>query len=351
MLSRKNSQRSQQQRQLESETETTSTTTSSHSNHQYEKESNAAFERICTLLTDLITDASTAVSTADRTHSMDLSGTAVVPSIVIPRYLPMVCSESDNSDEEVEASYLEGGEAMMPLEDDGFDGQASVLFDEEANLPPESPRDQIRRRIDDSRKKRLARNRTGSYTADPSKRTSLFLELQNLQLESDSTQHPTTPVLGNLVTVDPEELQWVIQRVDAELDRTVETIDDLTRDLMAVATHQNWMKAHLERTLGIQSPLSLADILQKNDDGVFFQVAGAAAGETGAIPMSPTSSTSPRSRFEQMEDIIGATKALLSSKEFANYYQVLERVRIMEQEDDCEEDYHRGGQSTVDRME
>lgn len=437
MLSRKNSQRSQQQRQLDSEAGTTLTTMSSHSNHQYEKESNAAFERICTLLTDLITDASTAVSTTDRTQSMDSSGAAVVPSIVIPCYLPIVCSESDNSDEEVEASYPKGGEPMMPLENGGIDGQESILFDEEANHPPESPRDQIRRRIDDSRKKRLARNRTGSYTADPSKRTSLFLELQNLKVESEGTQHPTAPVLGNLGIVDPEgsrylqhphhhlhhrhqgfgpsnssstlppgigtgsgwpsldatvlattllspatprrsldfdlfdselgspvtlttprrrasfpprrsdriqiqhaeELQWVIQRVDAELDRMVETIDGLTRDLMAVATHQNWMKA-LDRTLGIQNPLSLADILQRNDDGVFSQVAGAATGETAA---SPTSSTSPRGRLEQMEDIIGATKALLSSKEFANYYQVLERIRIMEQEEDCEEYYHKGG--------
>ncbi|KAF9148275.1 hypothetical protein BG015_009997 [Linnemannia schmuckeri] len=406
VLSRKNSQRSQQQRQLDPGTATMDLTNhKSNNNNQYEKESNAAFERICSLLNHLITDASTAVSTAD---GKDSSGAAaVIPPIVIPRYLPMVCSESENSDEEggEEASYLEGGEAMATMDD--IDGGASIFFDE-----AESPRDQIRRRIDDSRKKRLARNRTGSYTTDPSKRASLFLELQNLQVESEGTQHPTTPVLaypdvdaegsrhhrtssnmlspglgrtsmdaamtsmllspttsssrsldfelfdselGSPITLTTprrrasfpprrsdriqiqraEELQRVIQRVDAELDRTVETIDDLTRDLVAVATHQNWMKTHLERTLGIQSPLSLVNILQKDDDMPFTM-----AGVTEGNPMSPTSSASPRGRFEQMEDIIGVTKALLSSKEFTNYCQVLERVRIMEQED-CKNDYER----------
>ncbi|KAF9549794.1 hypothetical protein EC957_002860 [Mortierella hygrophila] len=417
MLSRKNSQHSQQQRQLDPGTvATTALTLTNHDggNNQYEKESNAAFERICSLLNHLITDASTAVSTADDKGS---SGAAVVPPIIIPRYLPMVNSESENSDEEAGGvSYLEGAEAMTTaIGDDGIDGGESMFIDE-----PESPRNQIRRRIDDSRKKRLARNRTGSYTADPSKRTSLFLELQNLQVEPEDTQHLTSPLLskpgadtegskhhrtcssihspgigigsgrtsldaaiiatllspttpssrsldfglfdselGSPVTLTTprrrasfpprrsdqiqiqraEELQRVIQHVDAELDRTVETIDDLTRDLMAVSTHQNWMKTHLERTLGIQSPLSLADFLQKDDDNATFTVPGV----TGTSPMSPTSSTSPPGRLEQMEDIIGATKALLSSREFANYYQVLERVRVMEEQEDREEHNERGG--------
>ncbi|KAG9069262.1 hypothetical protein KI688_010160 [Linnemannia hyalina] len=417
MLSRKNSQHSQQQRQLDPGTVATTTLTLTNhdgGNNQYE-ESNAAFERICSLLNHLITDASTAVSTAD---DKDSSRAAVAPSIIIPRYLPMVNSESENSDEEAGGvSCLEGGEAMTTtIGDDGIDGGESMFIGE-----PESPRNQIRRRIDDSRKKRLARNRTGSYTADPSKRTSLFLELQNLQVEPEDTQHLTSPVLGKpgadtegskrhrtcssihspgigigagrtsldaaitatlfspttpssrsldfelfdselgspVTLTTPrrrasfpprrsdqiqiqraEELQRVIQHVDAELDRTVETIDDLTRDLMAVSTHQNWMKTHLERTLGIQSPLSLADFLQKDDDdNATFTIPGV----TGTSPMSPTSSTSPRGRLEQMEDIIGATKALLSSREFAKYYQVLERVRIMEEQEDREEHNERGG--------
>ncbi|KAK3814356.1 MAG: hypothetical protein J3Q66DRAFT_346302 [Benniella sp.] len=40
--------------------------------------------------------------------------------------------------------------------------------------------------------------------------------------------------------------------VDAELDRTVETIDGLTRDLVAVATHQNLMQIRLQKTLQFQ---------------------------------------------------------------------------------------------------
>ncbi|KAG0292880.1 hypothetical protein BGZ98_002428 [Dissophora globulifera] len=43
------------------------------------------------------------------------------------------------------------------------------------------------------------------------------------------------------------------QRINTvELDRTVETIDGLTRDLVAVATHQNWMQMRLQKTLQFQ---------------------------------------------------------------------------------------------------
>jgi len=44
-----------------------------------------------------------------------------------------------------------------------------------------------------------------------------------------------------------EELQRVIERVESELSQTVETIDGLTRDLVAVATHQQWVHMNLQR--------------------------------------------------------------------------------------------------------
>ncbi|KAF9902961.1 hypothetical protein EC991_004337 [Linnemannia zychae] len=365
---------------------------------------------------------------------------------MIPRYLPMDSSESENSDnddhEQAQQQYQREtvgpeheGRTNLMLDNArlDIDGGEDFIYDEAHGNIPESPREQIRRRIDDFRRKRLARTRSGSYIADPSKRTSLFLELQNLQAENlVGGQHPTIPALnqhhhldsgfelegksrqdqdlepmndsvlspvfdsftagysleplsttattttavlspttpsrsldfelfdselGSPVTLTPrrrasfpprrsdririqhaEELQQVIQRVDAELDRTVETIDDLTRDLIAVAMHQNWMKAHLERTLGLQSPLSLTDFIQTDDSP--FSMATAMVGESGVGTTSPKNPTIPRNRLEQIEDVIGATKALLSSKEFANYYQVLERVRIMEEDvyDDYEQD-------------
>ncbi|KAK3846029.1 MAG: hypothetical protein J3R72DRAFT_435126 [Linnemannia gamsii] len=453
ILSRKNSQRSsqqQQQRQLDQQgplSMITHHSNDSNSANRYEKESNAAFDRICSLLTHLITDASTAVSTSEN---KDADGGGL--SVIIPHYLPIVCSESENSDnDEVQEQQQQealdprgqGGAMDPPINHDdygGLDGR-NLIYDEEHHQIPESPRDQIRRRIDDSRKKRWARTRSGSYITSPSKRTSLFLELQNLQMEEQpmGEQHSTTPVLnhhhrhldsgfeslgklrqlqdfgpmdhgalspvfgsfsagrtldslvtttttttttttaggfspatpsrsldfelfdselGSPITLTPrrrasfpprrsdrvqlqraEELQRVIQRVDAELDRTVETIDDLTRDLVAVATHQNWMKTHLERTLGLYSPLSLADFIEKDD--ATFQAEAVEGAGAGAGVATPMSSTIPRDRLEQMEDIIGATKALLSSKEFANYYQVLERVRVIEEDE--YDDYERDG--------
>ncbi|KAI1299514.1 hypothetical protein EDD11_006457 [Mortierella claussenii] len=53
-----------------------------------------------------------------------------------------------------------------------------------------------------------------------------------------------------------EKLQQVIQHMDSELDRTVETIEGLTRDLIAAATHQSWMQMRLERTMQLQGMAS-----------------------------------------------------------------------------------------------
>ncbi|KAF9119023.1 hypothetical protein BGW39_000667 [Mortierella sp. 14UC] len=446
MLSRKNSQRSshQQQRQLDQQGTLTTTTSHSNNDNRYEKESNAAFERICSLLNHLITDASTAVSTSEN---KDPDGGSSV-QVMIPRYLPMVCSDSENSDndEHGQAQQQQRQGAFGPERESRTDSMMDdtrldmdgrdFLYDEAHGEIPESPRDQIRRRIDDSRRKRLARTRSGgSYMTDPSKRTSLFLELQNFQVDDlVGEQHPSTPVLhhqhhhldsgfelngrlrqqqgfapmengvlspgfgglstsrtleslstttttvvfppatpnrsldfdlfgselGSPVNLTPrrrasfpprrsdriqlqraEELHQVIQRVDAELDRTVETIDDLTRDLVAIATHQNWMKVHLEQTLGLQSPLSLTDFIQTDDSTFSTATAVVEEAGAGAGTASPKSPTIYRDRLEQMEDVIGVTKALLSSKEFANYYQVLERVRIMEQDD--YDDYEQDG--------
>ncbi|KAF9404660.1 hypothetical protein BGZ94_004019, partial [Podila epigama] len=49
-----------------------------------------------------------------------------------------------------------------------------------------------------------------------------------------------------------QQQEEMARQVEAELDRTVETMDNLTRELVAVATHQNWMQMKLQRTLLFQ---------------------------------------------------------------------------------------------------
>ncbi|KAF9933553.1 hypothetical protein FBU30_005195 [Linnemannia zychae] len=407
LLSRKNSQRSHL-RQLD---QNGMAARASVNNNQYEKESNDAFERICSLLTHLITDASTAVGTTEENND------SAKDSVIFPRYLPLVYSGSEDSEDDDILPGAEDQANTMMIQENSVEEDS--IFDDEFYYEHllESPRDQRLRRINNSKKKPLTRNRTRSYITSPSKRTSLFLELQNLQMEPQVDQHPTTPTrintdtrfnsnqsqetkplenlhlsdsinvrqtlnttasatisfspttpsttfdfecfsseLGSPMTLTPrrrasfpprrsdqvqhqraEELQRMIQCVDAELDRTVETIDDLTCDLVAIATHQSWIKTHLEQTLGLKNPLSLVDIVQCNDTSNPME---------GVISGSPISPISPRGRLERMEDIIEATKALLSSKEFAHYYQVLEKVRHVKQ--DLFEDHHQSDEKSND---
>ncbi|KAG0365936.1 hypothetical protein BC939DRAFT_450932 [Gamsiella multidivaricata] len=265
-------------------------------NSPSEKESNAAFDRICSLLTHLIVDASTAVGT--ESSGAGATATSSVPAIVTP----LMYAESESSEE----TRSEG------------DGDVA---DEMNHLDPIDDRDTRRW---DSRV-----SRTRSYSdKGVSKRRSLFLELQSCQpdfgdpndlnqhlceqedepilcteyvqeetfiTEQESLETPAWTTAESLATLVPdaedtleysetygrslrplinrglrrcasfpsmradmiemehaEQLQEVIQLMDTELDRTVETIDGLTRDLMAVATHQNWMQMKLERSMRLQ---------------------------------------------------------------------------------------------------
>ncbi|KAI1316953.1 hypothetical protein EDD11_009197 [Mortierella claussenii] len=301
----------------------------SNKDNRREAESNAAFDRICSLLTELITDASTAVNTAPDGSQK--------PNIPIPQFSPLIQSESELSadsfsDEEEEygsksiQKSATNTDSAIKETDDPFlrrlQGPDGVVLEEKTGAEVElEPAD---------------RYRTGfrSRLDKPSKRlSSLFMELQSTQTIQDAVPkrepgHPRRASEVNpldreklvrksrrsisslsvlsarslrpnsmclvegrsvddaesanscesapespLVTRRPRQRgsisslrsepahnqlgeqgyqQVVAHKVDEELDRTVESIDGLTRDLVAVATHQNWMHMRLQKTLQFQ---------------------------------------------------------------------------------------------------
>jgi septal ring-binding cell division protein DamX len=309
-------------------------------NSKVEEENNAAFDRICSLLTHLITDASTAVSTAP-------DGSQQPSNIPLPQFSPLISSESESSthsdasddDDQDEADQdsstfkpIDGGKNTANPQDEfikRLQGPEGVPPLEELELEIEDPKPSIRYR----------KGLRSRYNQPTKRLSSLFMELSNTQRTGDSLQDElTSPKISsetkNLDTeltakekptrkprhsvsslsisstrssrpssmynntrqadpADPQvnfdgqplspmsvhvprhrastssmrssssssrsdslhtdlEVQQVFQGVNSELDRTVETIDGLTRDLVAVATHQNWMQMKLQKTLHFQ---------------------------------------------------------------------------------------------------
>ncbi|KAG0277415.1 hypothetical protein BGZ96_002877 [Linnemannia gamsii] len=305
-----------------------------------EEENNAAFDRICSLLTHLITDASTAVSTAP-------DGSRQPSNIPLPQFSPLITSDSESSahsdasdnDDQNEAEQdsstfkpIDGGDNTTKPQDEfikRLQGPEGVPPLEELELEIEDPKPSIRYR----------KGLRSRYDQPTKRLSSLFMELSNTQKTGDSLQDELTSpkissetknldselaakekpvrksrhsasslsvsstrssrpssVYNNIRladSVDPLlnfdgqplspksvnvprhrastssmrssssssrsdslhtdlEVQQVFQGVNSELDRTVETIDDLTRDLVAVATHQNWMQMKLQKTLHFQ---------------------------------------------------------------------------------------------------
>ncbi|KAF9913052.1 hypothetical protein EC991_005920 [Linnemannia zychae] len=310
--------------------------------NKYDEESNAAFDRICSLLTHLITDASTAVSTAP-------DGSQQPSNIPLPQFLPLVTSDSevsahsgssdnDDDDDEVaqDSTAVKAPEEKATAQDEfikRLQGPEGVPPMEELELEIEEPKPSIRYR-------KSLRSR---YDQPTKRLSSLFMELSNTQKTGDNLQDdltspklsPDTKSQESELAKDKEkpvrkprhsvssmslsstrssrpssmyvssstrqtdiadaqlpmdgqpsspktahvprhrastssmrssrsssrsdslpndlEVQQVFQQgVNSELDRTVETIDGLTRDLVAVATHQNWMQMKLQKTLQFQ---------------------------------------------------------------------------------------------------
>ncbi|KAF8961210.1 hypothetical protein BGZ46_001424 [Entomortierella lignicola] len=335
---------------------------------QDKKESNDAFNRICSLLTHLITDASTAVDREIVDETADISSTVgtilvggtTAATRVLPPIIPLSFSESDSSDSESESKKEIQPDSTSDRQQD------SVELD----------------RDDRTWDRGLSRNRSRLFTdRNLTKRRSLFLELQSCEpsqaveedvsqdqdgdrehidhqeetaiaevkiskepssteaqpllddepnhntgeytttkSELDSLLHPPVAIVKRLrrsasfPTMRSEmiemqnagELQQVIQSMDSELDRTVETIDGLTRDLVAIAAHQSWMQLNLERSSQFQTLQTgrngKAYAPRKLSSDYFKQLsqgANATAATSGIAPGSeaPTSPTSYQSDF------------------------------------------------------
>lgn len=303
-----------------------------------DEENNAAFDRICSLLTHLITDASTAVSTAP-------DGSQQPSNIPIPQFLPLVTSDSESSthtsdnDDEDEAD--QDIAAVKPADSSNNDRQSQDEFIKRLQGPEGvPPLEELELEIEDPKPSIRYRKSLRSRYDQPTKRlSSLFMELSNTQKTGDSLQdellspkissetknldselaakekpvrkprhsvsslsisstrssRPSSVYVSNNARhadsadvqlnfdgqpLSPKsvprhrastsslrssrsssrsdslpndlEVQQVLQGVNSELDRTVETIDGLTRDLVAVATHQNWMQMKLQKTLQFQ---------------------------------------------------------------------------------------------------
>ncbi|KAG0032139.1 hypothetical protein BGZ82_006676 [Podila clonocystis] len=421
---------------------------------RYEEESNAAFDRICSLLTHLITDASTAVGTA-------ADGT--LPNIPIPQMSPLESdfeqtsgSEEDDveeyenlgeeeAEEEIEDMAIAEHEEQL-LEDEEMDDHHRLYLSES---PAHSFEDENQTEDDQSRFNSLRRYRTGSRSSfrpdrSANRLSSLFMELQNTQSNDPTLEDPdkSSGVIGSLgdglsteserkprkstsstslsssrgkirrlsvitkkpsmeIASPPEPLETESpvaprhrssfsslrsprlqlprtdelqesRQVEVELDRTVETIDGLTRELVAVATHQNWMQMKLQRTLQfqkqqveqIESSLSSSSTTSTNlqslplssrgDHGsshpledlsrslkqVAFSVGKVIASSTN--PNHTVSSSSVlseqgtlRTRLPQQKgnlsrvDAQTVTKPRFGGKEFSKYFQELEKIAAL----------------------
>ncbi|KAG9070348.1 hypothetical protein KI688_009685 [Linnemannia hyalina] len=305
-----------------------------------EEENNAAFDRICSLLTHLITDASTAVSTAP-------GGSQQPSNIPIPQFLPLVTSDSESSthsgasDDDDEDEPDQDTVAVKAADSGNNDTQPQDEFIKRLQGPEGvPPQEELELEIEDPKPSIRYRKSLRSRYDQPTKRlSSLFMELSNTQKTGDNLQDEllSPKISSETKNLDSElaakekpvrkprhsvsslsisstrssrpssvyvstnarhadsadvqlnfdgqplspksaprhrastsslrssrsssqsdslpndlEVQQVLQGVNSELDRTVETIDGLTRDLVAVATHQNWMQMKLQKTLQFQ---------------------------------------------------------------------------------------------------
>ncbi|KAG0049948.1 hypothetical protein BGZ89_004023 [Linnemannia elongata] len=318
-----------------------------------EEENNAAFDRICSLLTHLITDASTAVSTAP-------DGSQQPSNIPIPQFLPLVTSDSESSshsgasDNDDEDEPDQDTAAVKPADSSNNDTQPQDEFIKRLQGPEGvPPLEELELEIEDPKPSIRYRKSLRSRYDQPNKRlSSLFMELSNTQKTGDNLQDEllSPKISSETKNLDSElaakekpvrkprhsvsslsisstrssrpssvyvstntrhvdssdvqlnfdgqplspksaprhrastssmrssrsssrsdslpndlEVQQVLQGVNSELDRTVETIDGLTRDLVAVATHQNWMQMKLQKTLQFQKQqVEMIDIAHSN---------------------------------------------------------------------------------------
>ncbi|KAF9953082.1 hypothetical protein BGZ72_005714 [Mortierella alpina] len=357
----------------------------------YEKESNAAFDRICLLLTDLITDASTAAGIEPSLSDDEgMSRTADWARIE---------SDFTDSDESTTEQQQEGAEDVAP--EDGV-----LEEDPELTIVPQSEEEQEQWHW---------RRRLRTQMEKPSKRTSLFLELQNIHIEpdmdhttvaedftgqdagcsaddesaqedeaeaepvfdataltsswdaqdshseglycsedltsdsdsdGDTTFHsgvfsagprrcssfPSRPVDRQQQQQQGEELHQVIQQVDSELDRAAETIDGLTRDLMmVVASQQSWLQMKLEREIQSQQSIhsgAMDDDLLATLDRYYDDKRDS----TTQLSLESNGVHDANIFSGSAEDLYIPSRSLLSSEDLSKYLQALKTIMDLKQE-------------------
>ncbi|KAF9362377.1 hypothetical protein BGX34_006290 [Mortierella sp. NVP85] len=145
------------------------------------------------------------------------------------------------------------------------------------------------------------------------------------------------------------ELREAIETMDAELDRTVETIDGLTKDLMAVATHQSWMQTRLEENLQLQGMQneSMEDL---SDDQSLEENGRPSMSSDRTVPCqeeddwmesAPWNKSDPTDCSPSAAN--GDSNKRLSSRDFSQYFEALGKIAAMGQElEDRDRTLHRG---------
>ncbi|KAF9952741.1 hypothetical protein BGZ70_000493 [Mortierella alpina] len=356
----------------------------------YEKESNAAFDRICLMLTDLITDASTAAGIEPS-----LSGDEDMSRTVDWARVESDLTDSDESTGE----QHEETEDLAP--EDGV-----LEEDPELTIAPQS---------EEGEEQWHWRRRLRTQMEKPSKRTSLFLELQNLHIEQDmdhttaaedfaeqdagcsaddesaqGDENEAEPVF-NATALSPswdaqehhsdgiacsedmtsdsdsdgdttfhsgvfssgprrcssfpsrpvdlqqlqqgEELHQAIQQVDSELDRAAQTIDGLTRDLMmVVASQQSWLQMKLEREIQSQHSMQSGavddDLLATLDRYYDDRRADSAA----QLNLESNEVQDANIFSSSAKDLYIPSRSLLSSEDLSKYLQALKTIMDLKQE-------------------
>ncbi|KAF9980541.1 hypothetical protein BGZ75_008326 [Mortierella antarctica] len=376
----------------------------------YEKESNATFDRICLMLTDLITDASTAAGIRSS-----LSGDKGMSGTVDWARIESELTDSDESTGEQQ----EEAEDVAP--EDGF-----LEEDPELTIAPQSEEEQEQWHW---------RRRLRTQMEEPSKRTSLFLELQHLHIDqemdhttagedfaeqdaecsagdesaqvdedevepvfhaavrssswdaqehhsddvscsedmtSDSDSDGNTTFHSGVFSTGPrrcssfpcrpvdiqrlqqgEELHQVIQQVDSELDRAAETIDGLTRDLMmVVASQQSWLQMKLEREIQSQHSMhsgAMDDDLLATLDRYYDDKRD----HTTQLNLESSEVQDANIFSSSADDLYIPSRSLLSSEDLSKYLQALKTIMDLKQElgfgnldDDCSQEYSDDGLMT-----
>lgn len=338
------------------------------------------------MLTDLITDASTAAGIEPNlSGDEDMTRTADWARIE---------SEFTDSDESAGESHERA--------QDGASDDSVLEEDPELTLAPQS---------EEEEEQWHWRRRLRTQMEKPSKRTSLFLELQNLHIDqdmdpttaaedcmgqdagcsavdesaqedeaepafnatakasswaaeeyhsdgiccsedmtSDSDSDGDTTFHSGVFSSGPrrcssfpsrpvdiqqlqqgEELHQVIQQVDSELDRAAETIDGLTRDLMmVVASQQSWLQMKLEREIQSQHSMhsgAMDDDLLATLDRYYDDK------RDSATQLSMESNGHDANSFNSSaEDLYIPSRSLLSSEDLSKYLQALKTIMDLKQE-------------------